>query len=418
MKKIIILSICLFAFTKTNFAQDNPTVIIPNPNDSRVITTAVPFVLIASDARAAGMGDMGVATSVDAYSQQWNPSKYAFSETKSGIGVSYTPYLSSLVNDIFLGNLSYYNRINERSAFGVSFRYFSLGEIDLLERPEDVPLVVKPNEMTIDASYSLRLSDQYAMGVALRYLRSDLKIDQTTDASAGNSVAVDISGFYQSEEQAYNDFNGKWRGGFAIQNLGPKMKYDDGADDDGDFLPTMLRLGGGFDFIFDQYNKLKVTAEVAKLLVPTPPILGNEYEYNDVDNDGVYTEDVDELLGVVNENIIYSGQSNNVSFFKGIFQSFGDAPGGFSEELREFTWAVGAEYVYQDSFGLRLGYFNEADDKGARKFLALGAGFKFSTINVDLSYLFSTAKNFQSPLEGTIRFSLSFNFGEGTYLEY
>ena len=418
MKKLIVLSICLFAFTKTNFAQNNPTVIIPNPNDSRVITTAVPFVLIASDARAAGMGDMGVATSVDAYSQQWNPSKYAFSETKSGIGVSYTPYLSSLVNDIFLGNLSYYNRINDRSAFGVSFRYFSLGEIDLLERPEDVPLVVKPNEMTIDASYSLRLSDQYAMGVALRYLRSDLKIDQTTDASAGNSVAVDISGFYQSEEQAYNDFNGKWRGGFAIQNLGPKMKYDDGADDDGDFLPTMLRLGGGFDFIFDQYNKLKVTAEVAKLLVPTPPILGNEYEYNDVDGDGVYTEDIDELLGVVNENIIYSGQSNDVSFFKGIFQSFGDAPGGFSEELREFTWAVGAEYVYQDSFGLRLGYFNEADDKGARKFLALGAGFKFSTINVDLSYLFSTAKNFQSPLEGTIRFSLSFNFGEGTYFEY
>jgi hypothetical protein len=418
MKKLIVLSICLLTFTKTNFAQENPTVTIPNPNDSRVITTAVPFVLIASDARAAGMGDMGVATSVDAYSQQWNPSKYAFSETKSGIGVSYTPYLSSLVNDIFLGNLSYYNRINDRSAFGVSFRYFSLGEIDLLERPEDVPLVVKPNEMTIDASYSLRLSDQYAMGVALRYLRSDLKIDQTTDASAGNSVAVDISGFYQSEEQAYNDFNGKWRGGFAIQNLGPKMKYDDGADDDGDFLPTMLRLGGGFDFIFDQYNKLKVTAEVAKLLVPTPPILGNEYEYNDVDNDGVYTEDVDELLGVVNENIIYSGQNNDVSFFKGIFQSFGDAPGGFSEELREFTWAVGAEYVYQDSFGLRLGYFNEADDKGARKFLALGAGFKFSTINVDLSYLFSTAKNFQSPLEGTIRFSLSFNFGEGTYLEY
>mgnify|MGYP001207709204 CR=1 FL=1 len=418
MKKLIVLSICLLAFTITNFAQNNPTVIIPNPNDSRVITTAVPFVLIASDARAAGMGDMGVATSVDAYSQQWNPSKYAFSETKSGIGVSYTPYLSSLVNDIFLGNLSYYNRINDRSAFGVSFRYFSLGEIDLLERPEDVPLVVKPNEMTIDASYSLRLSDQYAMGVALRYLRSDLKIDQTTDASAGNSVAVDISGFYQSEEQAYNDFNGKWRGGFAIQNLGPKMKYDDGADDDGDFLPTMLRLGGGFDFIFDQYNKLKVTAEVAKLLVPTPPILGNEYEYNDVDNDGFYTEDVDQLLGVVNENIIYSGQTNDVSFFKGVFQSFGDAPGGFSEELREFTWAVGAEYVYQDSFGLRLGYFNEADDKGARKFLALGAGFKFSTINVDLSYLFSTAKNFQSPLEGTIRFSLSFNFGEGTYLEY
>ena len=431
MKKIIILSICLFAFTKTNFAQNNPRVIIPNSNASRVITTAVPFLEISSDARAAGMGDMGVATSVDAYSQQWNASKYAFSETKSGIGVSYTPYLSSLVNDIFLGNLTYYNRFNDRSSYSFGFRYFSLGDIDLLERPEDDPLTVRPYEMAIDAAYSLRMSDEFAMSVGLRYISSNLRWDQReTSNSSANSVAVDISGFYQSEEQAYNDFNGKWRGGFAIQNLGPKLKYDESQVGDGDFLPTRLRLGGGFDFIFDQYNKLKVTAEVAKLLVPTPPILGDEYEYNDVDNDGVYTEGIDEKIDSnptgatndpidpLNRNVIYAGKTNDVSFFKGIFQSFGDAPGGFSEELREFTWAVGAEYVYQDSFGLRLGYFNEADDKGARKFLALGAGFKFSTINVDLSYLFSTAKNFQSPLEGTIRFSLSFNFGEGTYLEY
>jgi hypothetical protein len=398
----------------SNFTLGQTTV-IPN-QDSRVITTGVPFLLIASDARAAALGDMGVATSVDAFSQQWNPSKYAFSETKSGMAISYTPYLSKLVNDIFLGNVNYFNRISERSAFAVSLKYFSLGEIELREDEFVQALIEKPNELTLDASYSLRLSDQFSMAVALRYLRSDLKIGAIDPISeAANSFAVDIAGYYQGEEEAYADFNGRWRAGFTLQNLGPKLKYDDAGREN--FIPTNLRLGGGFDFIFDSYNKLSVTAEVTKLLVPTPPIIGEEFNYTDVNEDGVYNFDDDGQLGTSIGEVIIDGQDPNVSFVKGIFQSFGDAPGGFSEELDEFTWALSAEYMYQDSFALRAGYFNENELKGARKFFSLGAGFKYSTIDIDLSYLFS-AGQVQSPLENTLRFSLSFNFGDGEYVEY
>ncbi|AJR02515.1 type IX secretion system outer membrane channel protein PorV [Siansivirga zeaxanthinifaciens] len=393
----------------------NPTVIIPN-NDKRVITTGIPFVLIASDARAAAMGDMGVATSVDAYSQQWNSSKYAFSETKSGIGVSYTPYLSKLVNDIFLGNVTYFNRLDERSAFGASLRYFSLGDIEFRNDEFSEALIQRPNELTIDASYALRLSDQFAMSVAMRYLRSNLRLTGVDgDATPASTFGVDISGYYQSEEEAYADFNGRWRMGFALQNIGPKFKYDQGGEDN--FQPTNLRLGAGFDFIFDQYNKVSVTAEVAKLLVPTPPKLGDEYEYTDDNNDGVYTEGEDTLGTKTRSDVLIAGKSQDVSFLSGIFQSFGDAPDGFSEELKEFTWALGAEYVYQDSFAFRAGYFNESEDKGARKFLSLGAGFKANIVNIDLSYLFSASK-VQSPLENTLRFSLTFNIGAGEYREY
>ncbi|MBT8256933.1 MAG: type IX secretion system outer membrane channel protein PorV [Bacteroidia bacterium] len=391
------------------------TEVIPYSNDSRVITTAVPFLLIASDARAAGMGDLGVATSPDAYSQQWNPAKYGFSEAKSGIAISYTPYLSKLVNDIFLGNLTYYNRINERSAFAASFKYFSLGEIEIVQDEFSEALIEQPNELTIDASYTLRLADQFSMGVALRYLRSDLRIQAVdANASAASTFGVDIAGFYQSEEEAYDAFNGRWRGGFAIQNLGPKIKYDDAGREN--FIPTNLRLGGGFEFIFDEYNSLSVNAEVTKLLVPTPPVLGREIEFEDVNNNGTYEEDEDNFIGET-DNVIIEGKSNDVNFLKGMFQSFGDAPGGFSEEIKEFTWALGTEYKYQDSFALRAGYFNESEEKGARKFFALGAGFKYTTINIDVSYLFSASK-IQSPLENTLRFSLTFNFGDGEYDEY
>jgi hypothetical protein len=405
MKKIILSLITLSIY---NFSNAQETVVFPN--QSSVITTGVPFLLIASDARAAGMGDMGVATSADAYSQQWNQSKYAFSLAKSGIGVSYTPYLSKLVNDIFLGNITYFNRLNERSAFAVSLKYFSLGEIEIVQDEFSEALIEKPNELTLDASYALRLADQFSMAVGLRYLRSDLRIQSVdANAKAASSIAVDISGFYQSEENAYDSFNGRTRLGFAIQNLGPTIKYDDAGREN--FLPTSLRLGGGFDFIFDEYNQLSLTGEVTKLLVPTPPILG----FVDVVQEGD-----DEANGVQDPNeptIIVEGKSNDVSFVKGMFQSFGDAPGGFSEELKEFTWALGAEYKYQDSFAFRGGYFNESDEKGARKFFALGAGFKYTTINIDLSYLFSASK-VQSPLENTLRFSLTFNFGDGEYDEY
>ena len=405
-------------FIALSINSQTSTVVIPNETDSRVITTGVPFLLIASDARAASMGDMGVATSVDVYSQFWNPSKYVFSETKSGFGLSYTPYLSKLVNDISLGNLTYYNRINERSAFAVSLRYFSLGEIELIQDEFSEALIAKPNEMTMDVSYSLRLADQFSLGVALRYLRSDLKIALTDpDATAASSFAVDISGYYQGEEQTFGDIDGRIRGGFALQNIGPKIKYDNNQQSE-TFIPASLRLGGGFDFLLDQYNKVAVTAEVSKLLVPTPPIYGREYNYTDINENGVYDEGVDELGELTSSDyVIFQGQDPNVDFLSGVFQSFNDAPGGFNEELKEFTWALGAEYVYDDSFALRAGYFNESEEKGARKFLALGAGFKFSGTRVDLSYLFS-ASRVPSPLENTLRFSLTFDFGSNSYLEY
>lgn len=399
-----------------------PTTIIPQ-NNSRVITTAVPFLLIAPDARSAGMGDIGAATSVDAFSQQWNPSKYVFSEAKSGIGVSYTPYLSKLVNDIAIGYVTYFNRLNEGSAFAASFKYFGLGEIELVRDENDIPLVVKPNEFTADISYSLRLSEQFGMAVALRYLRSDLRIQALdANAKAAGTFGVDIAGYYQSEENAYDSFNGRWRAGFAIQNMGPKIKYDDGGQEN--FIPTNLRLSGGFDFIFDDYNQLKVTAELTKLLVPTPPALGDRYEYEDNNGNGIYDpengtdpSDTDIRGDKVEDDIIIGGKSNDVSFMKGMFQSFSDAPDGFSEEMQEITYALGVEYLYQESFAFRAGYFNENENKGARQFFALGAGFKYTTINIDLSYLFSASK-VQSPLENTLRFSLTFNFGDGEYREY
>jgi len=402
-------------FIFATFININAQETIVEPNDSRAITTGVPFMLIAPDARSAAMGDQGVATSVDGYSQQYNPAKYAFSEAKQGVSLNYTPYLGNLVNDISISYLTYFNRLNEFSAISGSFKYFSLGQIDLTEDGENF-IPVKPNEFSLDVAYSLRLADQFAMAVALRYFNSALQIPNIEGSAAepANSFSADITGYYQSEENAYNNFNGRWRLGFAIQNLGPKFRYNDvGAEN---FQPTNLRLGGGFDFIFDDYNTLAVTAEVTKLLVPTPPQFG----YVDTNGNGEQDQEDDLSTPDIDESeptTIIAGQDNNVSFLNGVFQSFGDAPGGFSEEIREFTWALGAEYRYQDSFAFRAGYFNEAEDKGARKFFAIGAGFKYTTINIDLSYLFS-ASDVRSPLENTLRFSLTFNFGDGEYDEY
>lgn len=411
-KSFLILS--AFFFATHIQAQNIVEEITPDSNDSRVITTGVPFLLIAPDARSASMGDMGVATSVDGFSQQWNASKYAFSETKQGVAISYTPYLSKLVNDIFLGNLTYFNRLNERSAFGASFKYFSLGEIEFVEDEFSEELIKKPNEFTLDVSYALRLSDQFAMAVNMRYLNSDLKIDDTQDAKAASTFGVDISGYYQSEEEAYNSFNGRTRLGFAIQNIGPKFKYDAGGQEN--FQPTTLRLGGGFDFILDDFNKISLTGEVTKLLVPTPPIRGERRVYEDVDDNGEYDPSIDNEISY-EPNYIIEGKDDDVSFLKGMFQSFGDAPGGFSEEMQEWTWALGAEYYYQDSFAFRAGYFHESPDKGARQFFAIGAGFKYNVIGIDLSYLFSASK-VPSPLENTLRFSLTFNIDREAYSEY
>lgn len=412
MKKYLLAAAMLSFFVK-GVAQE-VTQITPY-TDSRTITTGVPFLLIASDARAAGMGDQGVATSPDAYSQQWNLSKYAFGDSEQGVALSYTPYLSELVNDIFLGNLTYYKKLDDRSAISASFRYFSLGEIEFRESANDLGIIEKPNELTVDVGYSLKLNDRFGMGVALRYLRSDLKLQnagQNIDAKAAGSFAVDITGYYESEEKAYSSFNGKWRGGFAIQNFGPKIKYDDAGQEN--FLPTTLRLGGGFDFVLDEANTIGLTAEVTKLLVPTPPIRGQKLVFVDANNNGVYdgpsqADPSGETIVSQDDDYIIEGKDNDVNFMKGVFQSFGDAPGGMSEELRELTYAIGAEYVYQENFAFRLGYFNEHETKGARQFFSLGAGFKYNVVNIDVSYLFSASK-VPSPLENTLRFSLGFDF--------
>ena len=376
MKKLILIFIGVV--TTNAIAQD------------RSITTGVPFLQIAADARAAGMGDIGVATSPDTYSQQWNPAKYAFATDKQGFSVSYTPYLTDIVNDISLGQVTYYNRFNDRSAFAGSIRYFGLGEIELRENANDVPRLVSPNEFAIDGSYSLHLSDYFSMAVGGRFIHSNLKVaSDNGDASPASTFAVDVAGYYQSEEIAYSDFNGRWRGGFNIQNLGPKISYDN-DEFNNNFLPANLKIGGGFDFILDEYNKIGVNLEFNKLLVPTP-----QYENSDTAAETAQkTEDY-----------------RKIGWVSGIFKSFGDAPGGFSEELKEVTYALGAEYEYQDSFSLRSGYFHESDEKGSRKFFSLGAGFKYNVVKVDVSYLFSASK-VKNPLENTLRFSLTFNFGD------
>jgi len=361
---------------------------------NRVVTTGVPFLNIAPDARSAALGDQGVATSADAFSNHWNPAKFAFAPNEIGAAISYTPYLSKLVNDIFLANLTYYRAIDDRSAWAVGLRYFSLGEIITGNTPQEIlnnPLILRPNEFVLDASYALKLSDKFSMAIQGSFITSDLKLPTGNNESvAASTVSVGVSGFYESYEVPYSNFSGIWRAGFNISNIGPKLKYED--EGESDFLPTNLKLGGGFDFIFDSYNKLNVSLEINKLLVPSPsePV---------TDNDG---------------NITGYRQPSDVGVLSGIFKSFGDAPDGFSEELKEFTWALGAEFMYDESFALRAGYFNENELKGARKFITVGAGFKYNTIDIDLSYLIS-ATRVVNPLENTLRFSLTFNFGEERY---
>ena len=376
--------------------------------NNRVITTGVPFLLVAADPRSAGMADMGVATSADAFSQQYNPAKYAFSLQKQGFSISYTPYLVSIANDISLGQITYYNRINERSSFAGSLRYFGLGDIEFRETgdPNEIPRVVNPNEFALDGSYSLKLSDRFSMAVGGKFIRSALKtVDANNDATAATTFAVDVAGYYQSEEIAYTDFNGRWRAGFNFQNMGPKISYDN-DEFNNNFLPANMRLGTGFDFVLDEYNKVGVTAEITKLLVPTPPALVAAVDANNNN-----TIDPAEEQAADDAYIQALNEYRKTGWAQGIFKSFNDAPDGFSEELREFTWALGAEYTYQDSFALRLGFFNEHESKGARKFFTMGAGFKYNVVKVDVSYLFSASK-VRNPLENTLRFSLTFNFGD------
>ena len=381
IKKISVIVVLLLSITGK--AQDS----------ENVITTAAPFLLITPDARAGSMGDVGVATTPDSNSQHHNPAKYAFSKNQINIGLNYTPWMRELVNDVFLGGVTYSNKMSERSAWAASLKYFTLGEIRLTDFQGAEIGIEKPNELAIDGSYALKLNEKYSMAVTMRYIRSDFALKvQNSDINTVNTFAVDISGFYQSFEENYGSFNGRFRGGFNLSNLGPKVSYTPGGREN--FIPTNLKLGGGFDFILDTYNKVAVNLEFNKLLVPTPPIR----EVGDADGNGVANE-------------ILEGKDDNVGFIKGVFQSFGDAPNGISEEINEFTYGVGVEYTYSDAFSLRTGYFNENEFKGARKYFTIGLGAGFNAIKLDLSYLFN-ASDINNPLENTLRFSLAFNFGD------
>lgn len=360
-------------------------------SNSRVITTGVPFLLITPDARSAGMGELGVATSADVYSQQWNPAKYVFAEKSQGLGVSYTPYLSKLVDDIFLANITYYTKNTERSAWGASLKYFSLGDIqfnDLVANTIVQQGIERPNELTLDISYGLKLNEKFSLAVAGRFIRSDLKLSSDVDATPASTLGVDIAGFYRGDVFDLGDNKGRMRYGMNISNIGPRLKYDEGGQKN--YIPTNLRIGTGLDLIIDANNTLNFNLELNKLLVPSP-------------------------VAVIENGEIQGYQQPDITFLKGIFESFNDAPGGFSEELKEITWATGIEYVFQDSFALRTGYFNESLEKGSRRFLTLGAGFRLDFANIDISYLFSTSK-IRNPLENTLRFSLTFNLSGGDQL--
>ena len=380
MRAITFFTINFVLGTLLSFAQ----------NSNRVITTGVPFLLITADARAAGMGDLGVATSVDNYSQYWNPAKYVFSSNKKGFGLSYTPYLSKLVDDIFLGNITYYNKVDERSSWATSLRYFSLGDIqfnDFIGGSIIDQGMERPSELTLDLSYSLKLSPEFSMAVAGRFIFSDLKIAANSDNSSASTLGVDIAAFYKSEVFDLSSKKAVFRSGLNISNIGPKLNYDSGEQKS--FIPTNLRTGAGLELFIDENNSIGLYSEFSKLLVPTPV--------------AVYDK---------NQNIIGYGQPD-IDFVSGIFKSFTDSPNGLSEELSEITIALGFEYSFQGAFLIRTGYFNESVEKGSRRYLTMGAGFNLNFIDIDISYLFSTSR-VRNPLENTIRFSLSMNLDQSS----
>ena len=356
------------------------------------ITTGVTSLSIAPDARGASMGDLGAATDPDANSQFWNPSKYAFAYSQAAVSLSYTPWLRKLVNDIFLANLAGYWKLgqNDNQALSASLRYFSLGEVQT-NPTSGAGQSLNPYEMSFDIGYSRKLSEKFSMGVVFRYIYSDLGFsdsyagDQSTGASA---FSADISGYYTTYPIIGRN-ECQWSWGWDISNIGSKVSYNNGEDPA--FLPTNLRLGTAFTFPLADYHNLTIGLDANKLLVPAKP---REGDYADT------AEGQREYLDAL-ENW------ENMSSFTGIFKSFNDAPGGMKEELREISWSLGAEYSYNNQFFLRAGYFYENEYKGNRKYFSIGAGFSLNVVRLDASYMIAAAQT--SPLDQTLRFSLTFD---------
>ena len=341
---------------------------------------------IAPDARAGGMGDVGVATDPDVNSQYWNPSKYPFAISRAGVSLNYTPWLRQLVNDMDLAYLAGYYRIGDYSAVSGSVRYFSLGEVQTSSSQDGTnDMTINPYEMSIDVGYSLMLSEHFSLGAAVRWIYSDLKYDYTEDTSPGSAFAADISCYYQ------NYFNMGSREcqlglGLNISNIGSKISF--GGDDNSEFIPTNLRLGAAVMIPIDEFNRFTIAADANKLLVPTYP----------QQKEGESTEEYQDRV----QKDYY-----DVSSISGIFKSFSDAPGGFKEEMEEVQWSVGAEYTYNDRFSVRAGYHHESENKGNRKYFTVGAGFKMNVFSLDAGYVIATAKS--NPLDQTLRFTLSFD---------
>ncbi len=364
------------------------------------ITTAVPFLLISPDSKQGAMGDVGAATEPDNNSIHWNGSKLAFCEKKFGVGVTVTPWLRLLVPDINLYYLSGYTKINSKQTVGASLRYFTLGNIEFTDASGNRTGSGKPNEFALDLAFSQKLSKNFSLGVATRYIYSGISRYTFTSSSgnAASTFAVDLSMFYKSEKFKLGDKKAVATGGLAFTNIGAKIKYSN----DQNFIPMNMRIGGGLKTEIDDYNAFSVYLDFNKLLVPTPPV----YKFK-TDSAGNRTTNI-EIDPATGKKVILAGKDPNTDIATGILQSFSDAPGGFKEELKEINICTGLEYCYNNIFSVRSGYFYEPKSKGGRQFFTLGMGFKFKVITVDGSYLIPTA--LQNPLQRTWRITLSFNF--------
>lgn len=378
MKKIYLAALTLMGISPlTATAQEKVDMFNPEKN-------SVTSQSIAPDARAGGMGDVGAATDPDVASQFWNPAKYPFTISRAGVSLNYTPWLRQLVSDIDLAYLVGYYRIGDYSAVSGSLRYFSLGEV-FYGDTADTQMTLNPYEMSFDVAYSIMLSEKFSIAAGVRWIYSDLTYNYSDTSSPGSAFAVDLAAYYQNYVNI-GQRECQLGIGLDISNVGSKINF--GGDENSEFLPANLRLGASLMVPVDEYNRFSIAVDANKPLVPTMPV---------------------KMDGESDEDFITRKQNDyyDVSPISGIFKSFGDAPGGFKEEMQEIRWSVGAEYVYNDKFSLRAGYHHESENKGNRKYFTVGAGFKMNVFSLDAGYVIATAKS--NPLDQTLRFSLSFD---------
>jgi len=395
-KQIICLSVLTLFFSQSFSQAINTKSRDELLGQINTITTAVPFLLIAPDARAGGMGDYGVATSPDAASTHWNPSKLAFADKQIGISISYTPWLRALVNDINLGHVAFYYKLPKDQAFALSMLYFSLGSIDFTNELAEKYDEFDPKEYAFDVSYARKLGEKFSGGISFRYIYSNLTghtaLPGNVTTKPGQTVAADLSSFYRTDFDLGKK-NARLGIGLNISNIGGKISYSSTASKD--FIPMNFRLGTNLNIDLDQYNAISFGVDFNKLLVPTPPVYATDSVGNYIyDSDG-------------NREVLYGKDPTTVSVPQAIFSSWSDAPAGVPEEMKEFTYSIGMEYWYDKQFAIRGGYFHEASTKGNRKFFTLGAGLRYNVFGLDFAYLIPTTQ--RNPLENTLRFTLSFN---------